>query len=236
MALRAGIGLSWVTVLVLMVACAATNTPTPRPSAIPTVVAPVASAPAKALEPGPTTWTDSRVVSALAESCTFTPGPPPEGPTMWAPENPFACRFAMQQACVRTDCGDAEETCKDGCQSTCASCDARCTTACGSCEATCSDLTCRQACAATTAECKQACVGAMERCESGGCEKQLDACFGVEKALYDKNHCDERCEARHKCVFACPVRGDENNGRLTACEERCNARAMPCTMRMCLGE
>jgi hypothetical protein len=207
---------------------------TPRVDAGPIAAPPVdAGPPPPDLRPWlsswPKSWTDPRVVAALAEDCHFAPqapivdGRPAFGDTGFgrAPDL-FQCEVGYEQACVVDVCLEDRDSCQTGCAGRCTDCGGQCATSCESCKSRCTDASCRQACAATCAQCRQDCTRTFDRCATGECAKVHKECSARIVSLYRKSGCAARCASRRACVERCGKAKDE-----AACNVACDERAAP---------
>lgn len=215
----------------LLAACSRKKAPEatpPAPSATASAVRIVAdAAPPVLAGPRPTSWTDPRVIDALAADCRFTPAEPAPDPSLVGePADLFRCKLAYEQSCVFDPCNNAESNCQGECGTTCTSCGATCATGCESCKASCRDDACRKACATTCAACKQECTRSFDRCATGGCARvtaecrkrlavAMRTCPVVCKKL---ESCREKCGEDSDCREACATPLD---AKRLACEARC---------------
>lgn len=211
----------------LLVACSRKKAPEPITAAPATTSAPlvVDAAPVALAGPRPTSWTDPRVIDALAADCRFTPAEPaPDESLVGTPADLFRCKLAYEQSCVYDPCNDV--SCQEACGATCTSCGTSCAVGCETCKATCNDDACRKACATTCATYKQECTRTFDRCATGGCARvtaecrkrlavAMRTCPVVCKKL---ETCREKCGEDNDCREACATPLD---AKRNACEARC---------------
>jgi hypothetical protein len=188
----------------------------------------------------PKSWTDPRVIAALAKDCKFAPQIA-NTREMGESPNLFACSFGYQQSCAPDACGGRIEQCHTECGNSCGSCGEACSTSCAACKAPCTDDACRAACATSCANCKQECVRTMDNCASGKCvsvgkvcnDHIREACKRPECKAEAKQAgaCTRPCasvrlssEQAHTCYHDCGMKNDPAN---QTCQDKCDAEIGP---------
>jgi len=174
-------------------------------------------------DPWPTSWTDPRVVTALAADCDFSPARPRQHEDI--PPNVLQCAVGYAQTCAPDPC--FSDACERTCTTSCTTCGAACASQCRACKAPCTDDSCRTACATTCAECREACTGAMDRCVTGDCSKVRVACEARVKRAFARGGCKARCATERRCEEACTSNAKDPDGPSDACFETCRHRAAP---------
>jgi hypothetical protein len=181
----------------------------------------------------PESWTDPRVVAALARNCQLpdslrgmnSDGGPGERP-------PLECGPADDQSCVYDPCfSEGEEQCKPRCRKVCETCNRGCLATCQTCRRACQggDAACIHGCAQHCAECHQECIEQSDRCGSATCTEQYRACRARLKADWTKNKCPATCARYRACQARCPA--DDTN-----CRDRCKKGRSGCNLGLCPGE
>lgn len=209
--------------LATLVACTTTQPaakPEPSASAVGSVASPLAPPPSAPdasawLSDWPKTWTDPRVVDALAADCRFVPTRPERHGDL-TPPDPFHCVMGYAQSCDPGTCW-LEFDCAAGCETTCNDCGGTCTKSCETCKAGCKDDACRKTCAQSCAQCKESCDGALQHCKTADCGKEHAACAKAMKAKDKANGCGPKCVQYKRCDAKCdkPDAPDE-------CEAQCD--------------
>lgn len=171
----------------------------------------------------PKTWTDPRVVDALAATCGFVPEVrPPLGDEWERAPDLFRCVIGKSQSCTPDFCFSAETTCEQDCSAACVDCGGACTRACEACKSSCSDPGCNHRCAETCAQCKQRCETGLDHCSSAECGKKHAECQKKVEASWKRNGCSARCRGFQGCTTACDKAKDPD-----ACRERCEGQLAP---------
>ena len=158
----------------------------------------------------PASWTDPRVVVALAERCEHRPMrfvPPNAGDLR---PNRFLCQTGATPPAAdagRDLCHPYRYACEERCKGHCESCGKGCVDACTTCARPCSDAgsrgDCKRGCAATCAECNEVCTRKWESCNAEDCTKEHEACAARLATLWEKNNCASRCRTYSACVGQC---------------------------------
>jgi len=169
-------------------------------------------------------WTDPAPLAELAKSCAWAP-------VDASPDDPSAlsCQVHFEQTCNPIDCDiDYQDRCLPACKATCQGCAEACRTTCSACAAPCASEDCRTRCAATTGACLQSCLKDEDHCASGTCGAELDACFKVYQAAFEKSNCERLRPKFSACVEACVehpprdvLREESEFMRGHACQNRC---------------
>lgn len=176
----------------------------------------------------PASWTDPKVVAALAESCEYRPTrplPPNAGDLR---PNRFLCVKGSTPRAAdagRDLCRPYESACEQRCNGRCESCDKGCVDVCRSCAQPCSDAgshsDCKKGCAATCAGCMESCTSKWESCNAADCSKEHDACAARLTTLWKKNDCATRCRTYSSCASQC---SGADTGK---CLAKCTAAVAP---------
>lgn len=177
----------------------------------------------------PKSWTDPRVVAALAEDCKFVPKRPMKegGLAEMGGDRAadiFQCTLGYEQSCTIDPCIIPSSACESKCTATCGDCGGACATSCTACKGTCNDDTCKKTCATKCGECKQTCTRTMDRCATGDCAKIHAACNGRLRAMWSHGGCVPRCAGHSKCTAAC---ANDGSDAAMLCTERCDDRVSP---------
>lgn len=217
-----------------LLACTTTQPPAAKPEPVS-----VASATSSAAKPGspapakidtsswakdwPKTWSDPRVIDALAQRCDFVPDePPPPHGGFDTPPNMFRCTIGHNQSCNPDYCFNVGEGCEHDCTKTCLDCGGACAKTCESCKARCKDASCTHQCAETCATCKQSCEGALDHCTSAECGKKHAACQKKVQASWRSGGCKAKCTRFQGCTTACDKAKDPDD-----CRTKCEAQLSP---------
>lgn len=172
----------------------------------------------------PASWTDPKVVAALAERCDYAPARPLPPNVGDISLNRFLCRLGptlSTRDAGRDPCAPYADACEAKCAGACTSCDDVCVGACKACVQPCADGDCKKSCATSCAVCKEACTTTWEACTAGACSKEHDACTARLTASWAKNGCAKRCEAYGECAARC---SGPDPGR---CLAKCTAAVAP---------
>ncbi len=220
----------------------ASDPPGPASASPPKALAPAASAGGDIdvrpwVTDWPTSWTDPRVVRALASSCAFVAKrPPPDGlPRVGGslPSDPFACKRGYEQSCVVDPCGDAAEGCYNECERGCEGCGEACVSSCEACKASCTGEGCALRCAEQCAACREGCTRSMDRCFSGRCTREgrerYKQCRADLRRAWQSNGCNGKCRAYTRCQQRCQgvMAAGDDGAAYGACYERCERALDP---------
>lgn len=181
----------------------------------------------------PASWTDPKVVAALAKRCDYAPARELPGNVGDLTPNRFLCRKGIGSSVAqgpdagRDLCRPYQSACEEKCKGGCLSCDTACVDACKTCVQPCSEDAgeCKQGCATKCAECKEACTTKWETCNAADCAKEHDACTARLRALWEKNDCEKRCATFRACTG--PKCETAVAPALSACLDKCAYIASP---------
>lgn len=219
----------------LAIACTTTQPPPPaKPEPVaPSAIGPRASASAGSPAPAkidtsswakdwPKTWSDPRVVDALAQKCDYVPEERPPGRGESTPADMFRCTIAHHQSCNPDYCFGAGDQCEHDCTTSCLDCGGACAKTCASCKSECNDASCTHKCAETCAQCKESCEGKLDHCNSAECGKKHADCEKKIQASWKRSGCSAKCTRYQSCMPLCDKARDPEK-----CRETCEAQLAP---------
>ena len=201
----------------------AANDAAPDASVIESATIDAAMTPSAIGPTSPSSWTDPRVIDAIAANCAWTP-PVPKSPhglgvaRTTRHELPTSCSKSFDQACVYDPCNDAETSCSGDCTEKCESCGSTCVAACEACKKPCTDAACRKNCAVTCGACRQECIRNADHCHTADCAKVAKACSAKLVAEWNQSGCRGVCRAAAACHAQCVK--DYKEGCDQACVDR----------------
>jgi hypothetical protein len=165
-----------------------------------------------------TSWTDPRMLAALAADCDAN------NPNFEAPaNNPLHCFFQFaEQSCSVDPCSPGEhDPCEVDCGERCESCEAGCRVRCRRCRARCDGGLCGPQCASACAACMNGCIERRDRCATAVCAVRHEACARLEAQRFHGSGCAAECA---RCTRRCERAEDP-----PVCVERCLRRRPACS-------